>query len=50
METPYIQVKQNTKQRFLALQKELQTKNTDFKLNQDYVLKKLMDKHEGDLQ
>jgi len=48
MQTPYIQVKQNTKQRFIALQKQLQTKNSDFKLNQDYILRKLMDKYEGD--
>lgn len=50
MQTPYIQVKQNTKQRFLELQKEFATKNPDLKANQDYVLRKLMDKYEGDLQ
>jgi hypothetical protein len=50
METPYIQVRQNTKQRFLALQKEFSNKYPDTKTNQDYVLRKLMDKFEGDLQ
>ena len=50
MQTPYIQVKQNTKQRFLELQKIIAEKNPDLKTNQDYILRKLMDKYEGDLQ
>jgi len=50
METQYIQVRQNTKQRFLELQKEFAKKYPDLKTNQDYTLRKLMDKYEGDLQ
>jgi hypothetical protein len=44
-----IEVKVNTKDRFISIQKEL-AKNQDLKANQDYVLRKLMDKFEGDLQ
>jgi len=50
MQTQYIQVKQNTKERFLTIQKEIKKQNPDTKTNQDYTLRKLMDKYEGDLQ
>jgi len=44
-----VEVKVNTKERFILIQKEM-AKNPDLKVNQDYVLRKLMDKYEGDLQ
>jgi hypothetical protein len=40
----------DTKQRFISIQKELQSQNNDLRANQDYILRKLMDKYEGDLQ
>jgi len=43
-------IKPNTKQRFISIQKELQSQNYDIRANQDYVLRKIMDKFEGDLQ
>jgi hypothetical protein len=49
MQLQYIQVKPNTKQRFNEIQKEYQTQNPDLKANHDYILRKLMDKFEGDL-
>ena len=50
MQTPYIIVSESTKQRFLSLQKEFALKYPDTRTNQDYILRKLMDKFEGDLQ
>jgi hypothetical protein len=43
-------IKTNTKQRFITIQKELQLQNPDLRANQDYTLRKLMDKYEGDSQ
>ncbi len=40
----------DTKQRFITIQKELQSQNPDLRANQNYTLKKLMDKYEGDSQ
>lgn len=45
-----IEVKVNTKDRLVSIQKELQKQNLDLRVNQDYTLRKLMDKFEGDLQ
>lgn len=44
-----IEVKANTKERLVSIQKELLKQNPDLRVSQDYTLRKLMDKFEGDL-
>ena len=43
-------IKETTKVRFLSILDEFKEKYPDNKINQDYILRKLMDKYEGDLQ
>jgi len=50
MQTQYIIVSSTTKQRFLQLQKEFIKQKPDYKTNQDFIIRQLMDKYEGDLQ
>lgn len=45
-----IKVKPNTKIQFDSIQKELLKQNPDLRVSQDYTLRKLMNKYEGDLQ
>lgn len=41
-------VKFNTKQRFQTILEYYKEQNPDTKVNQDFILRKLMDKYEGD--
>jgi hypothetical protein len=45
-----IKVKPNTKIQFEGIQKELAKKNPDLRVSQDYALRILINKFEGDLQ
>ena len=45
-----IKVKCESKVQFISIQKELQRQNPDLRVNQDYTLRKLINKYEGDLQ
>ena len=43
-------VKVSTKDRFQSILKEFKKLQPDYRVSQDFVLRKLMDKYEGDLQ
>ena len=45
-----ITIREATKLRFESILTEFKSKYTDSKINQDFILRKLLDKFEGDLQ
>ena len=45
-----LNIKSNTKTRFLFILKEFKKQKPDYRVSQDYALRQLMDKYEGDSQ